>query len=135
MANPNPNPKNRFKKGHVGVAGPGRPPGSTNVLPRDIKSLLREAAANTGFMERVPVLDPERDDHPYDPMPGARSAACFVWTGKYFDRPLPMRGLSRCFEEAMEAASALRERLGRPVKAVCLNRFRPTRTPRGFEED
>ena len=44
MANPNPNPKNRFKKGHVGVAGPGRPRGSTNVLTRDIKTLLREAA-------------------------------------------------------------------------------------------
>jgi hypothetical protein len=57
MANPNPNPKNRFKKGHAGVAGPGRPPASTNVITRDIKSLLREAAANTGFMERVPVLD------------------------------------------------------------------------------
>jgi hypothetical protein len=57
MANPNPNPKNRFKKGHAPLAGGGRPRGATNVLTRDIRSLLREAAANTGFMERVPVLD------------------------------------------------------------------------------
>jgi hypothetical protein len=27
-------------------------------MTRDIKTLLREAAANTGFMEKVPVLDP-----------------------------------------------------------------------------
>ena len=53
----NPNPKNKFQKGHARLAGAGRPTGSTNVLTRDIKSLLREAAANTGFMERVPVLD------------------------------------------------------------------------------
>ena len=57
MANPNPNPKNRFKKGHAPVAGGGRPPGATNILTKDMKTLLREAAANTGFMERVPVLD------------------------------------------------------------------------------
>ena len=53
----NPNPKNKFQKGHPGLPGAGRPPGATNVLTRDIKTLLREAAANTGFMERVPVLD------------------------------------------------------------------------------
>jgi hypothetical protein len=53
MANPNPNPKNRFKKGHVGVAGPGRPRGSTNVLTRDIKSLLREAAASACLLVRL----------------------------------------------------------------------------------
>jgi hypothetical protein len=53
MANPNPNPKNRFKKGHVGVAGPGRPSGSTNVLTRDIKVLIREAAEEVGLIQRV----------------------------------------------------------------------------------
>ena len=53
MANPNPNPKNRFKKGHVGVAGPGRPRGSTNVLTRDIKVLIREAAEEVGLIQRV----------------------------------------------------------------------------------
>ena len=47
MANPNPNPKNRFKKGHVGVAGPGRPRGSTNILTRDIKSLPPPKAGPT----------------------------------------------------------------------------------------
>jgi len=64
----------------------------------------------------------------------AKGSTCIVWTDRYFDRPVPMRSLSRCFDEAMEAASALRERLGRPVKAVCLNRFRPT-SRRSFEED
>jgi hypothetical protein len=54
----NPNPKNKFQKGHARVAGAGRPPGATNILTRDIKTLIREAAANTGFMEKVPVLDP-----------------------------------------------------------------------------
>ena len=53
MANPNPNPKNRFKKGHVGVAGPGRPYGSTDLLTKDIKTLLREAAEEVGFIQRV----------------------------------------------------------------------------------
>ena len=53
MANPNPNPKNRFKKGHAPVAGGGRPPGSTNVLTKDIKTLLREAAEEVGFIQRV----------------------------------------------------------------------------------
>jgi hypothetical protein len=56
MANPNPNPQSRFQKGH---RLNGRKPGQPNLVSRDIKSLLREAAANTGFMERVPVLDAE----------------------------------------------------------------------------
>ena len=34
-----------------------QPPGTPNVMTKDIKTLLREAATNTGFMERVPVLD------------------------------------------------------------------------------
>jgi hypothetical protein len=33
--------------------------GSTNVLTREIKTLLREAAKETGFIQRVPVLDAE----------------------------------------------------------------------------
>ena len=59
MANPNPNPKNRFKKGHVGVAGPGRPAGAINVISRDIKTIIRKAAEEVGFIRRVPVLDAE----------------------------------------------------------------------------
>jgi hypothetical protein len=60
----NPNPKNRFKKGHVGVAGPGRPPGATNVLTRDIKALIREAAeevcaSHEGLLVEPTVLAPE----------------------------------------------------------------------------
>jgi hypothetical protein len=52
MANPNPNPKSRFQKGHK-LAG--RKPGQPNLMTRDIKTLLREADANPGFLERVPV--------------------------------------------------------------------------------
>jgi hypothetical protein len=58
MANPNPNPKNRFKKGHVGVAGPGRPAGAINVISRDIKTISK-AAEEVGYIRRVPVLDAE----------------------------------------------------------------------------
>ena len=57
MANSNPNPENRFQKGHAGVAGAGRPRGTTNILTTNIKTLLREAAEEVGFVQRVPVLD------------------------------------------------------------------------------
>ena len=57
MANSNPNPENRFQKGHAGVAGAGRPRGTTNILTTNIKTLLREAAEEVGFIQRVPVLD------------------------------------------------------------------------------
>jgi hypothetical protein len=52
---PNLNPQNKFQKGDKRA---GRKPGQPNLMTRDIKTLLREAAANTGFMEKVPVLDP-----------------------------------------------------------------------------
>jgi len=43
MANPNPIPK--FQKGHKKVEGSGRKPGSVNLITRDIRQLIREAAA------------------------------------------------------------------------------------------
>ena len=49
----NPNPKNKFQKGHARVAGAGRPAGSTNVLTKEIRTLLREAAEEVGFIQRV----------------------------------------------------------------------------------
>jgi hypothetical protein len=59
MANSNPNPKNRFRKGDPAPPGAGRPPGATNVLSRDIKTIIRKAAEEVGFIRRVPVLDAE----------------------------------------------------------------------------
>ena len=47
----NPNPKNKFQKGHARVAGAGRPAGSTNVLTKEIRTLLREAAEEVGFIQ------------------------------------------------------------------------------------
>jgi hypothetical protein len=52
----NPNPKNKFQKGDKRA---GRPPGVANTLTRDIKSLIREAMEETGYIERVAVLDAE----------------------------------------------------------------------------
>jgi hypothetical protein len=46
----NPNPKNKFQKGDKRA---GRPPGTTNVLTKDIKTLIREAAEEVGFIQRV----------------------------------------------------------------------------------
>jgi hypothetical protein len=54
MANPNPNPKSRFQPGHKPA---GRKPGQPNFISRDIKTLIRNAAKEVGFVERVPVLD------------------------------------------------------------------------------
>ena len=50
----NPNPTNKFQKGHKPV---GRKPGLPNLMTRDIKTLIREAAEEAGFIQRVPVLD------------------------------------------------------------------------------
>jgi hypothetical protein len=50
MGKGNHNPKNKFQKGDKRA---GRPSGSTNVLTRDIKTLLREAAEEVGFIQRV----------------------------------------------------------------------------------
>jgi hypothetical protein len=55
----NPNPKNKFQKGHGRVVGAGRPAGATNVLSRDIKTIIRKAAEEVGFIRRVPVFDAE----------------------------------------------------------------------------
>jgi hypothetical protein len=41
----------------VPVEGSGRKAGQTNQITRDIKTLLREAAEETGFIQRVPMLD------------------------------------------------------------------------------
>jgi hypothetical protein len=46
----NPNPKNKFQKGDKRA---GRPAGVTNVMSKDIKILLREAAEEVGFIQRV----------------------------------------------------------------------------------
>jgi hypothetical protein len=53
----NPNPTNKFQKGHARLPGAGRKPGQANYVTRDIRQLIREAAAETGFIEKVPVLD------------------------------------------------------------------------------
>jgi hypothetical protein len=45
----NSHPTSKFQKGN------NRKPGQPNLMTRDIKPLLREAAANPGFLERVPV--------------------------------------------------------------------------------
>jgi len=45
----NPHPTSKFQKGHK----IGRKPGTTNVLTKDIKTLLREAAEEVGFIQRV----------------------------------------------------------------------------------
>jgi hypothetical protein len=52
----NPHPVSKFQKGHK-LAG--RKPGQPNLVSRDLKTLIREAAAEAGFVERVPVLDAE----------------------------------------------------------------------------
>ena len=49
----NPNPQNKFQKGNK----LGRKPGQPNLVTKDIKTLLREAAEEVGFVQRVPVLD------------------------------------------------------------------------------
>ena len=46
----NPNPKNKFQKGDKRA---GRPAGVTNVMSKDIKILLREAAEEVGFIQKV----------------------------------------------------------------------------------
>jgi hypothetical protein len=46
----NPNPKNKFQKGDKRA---GRPAGVTNVMSKEIKILLREAAEEVGFIQRV----------------------------------------------------------------------------------
>ena len=52
----NPHPVSKFQKGNkVG----GRKPGQPNLVSKDLKTLIREAAAEAGFVERVPVCDAE----------------------------------------------------------------------------
>jgi hypothetical protein len=52
----NPHPVSKFQKGNkVG----GRKSGQPNLVSRDLKTLIREAAAEAGFVERVPVGDAE----------------------------------------------------------------------------
>ena len=46
----NPHPVSKFQKGHKLS---GRKPGQPNLVSRDIKTLIREAAAEVGFVERV----------------------------------------------------------------------------------
>jgi hypothetical protein len=53
----NPKPTNKFQKGHARLPGAGRKPGQANYVTRDIRQLIREAAEETGFIEKVPVLD------------------------------------------------------------------------------
>jgi hypothetical protein len=52
----NPNPTNKFQKGNREAA---KKLGQPNLVSRDLKTLIREAAAEAGFVERVPVLDAE----------------------------------------------------------------------------
>lgn len=56
MANPNPSPQSRFQKGHKLR---GRKPGQPNLKWRDIKTIIRMAAEEVGYIRRVPVLDAE----------------------------------------------------------------------------
>ena len=56
MANPNPNPQSRFQKGNKLS---GRKPGQPNLVSRDIKTIIRLAAEEVGFIRRVPVRDAE----------------------------------------------------------------------------
>ena len=49
----NPSPSNKFQKGNK----LGRKPGQPNLMSKDIKTLLREAAEEVGFVQRAPVLD------------------------------------------------------------------------------
>ena len=56
MGKGNPNPTPKFQKGHKKIEGSGRQAGQTNPITREIKTLLREAAEETGFIQRVPVL-------------------------------------------------------------------------------
>jgi hypothetical protein len=52
----NPNPKNKFQKGDKRA---GRPLGLANVISRDIKTIIRKAAEEVGFIRRVPELEAE----------------------------------------------------------------------------
>ena len=45
----NPNPQNKFQKGNK----LGRKPGQPNLMTKDIRTLLREAAEEVGFIQRV----------------------------------------------------------------------------------
>ena len=49
----NPHPVHKFQKGQPRPPGAGRKPGQPNVLTKDIKTLLREAAEEVGFIQRV----------------------------------------------------------------------------------
>jgi hypothetical protein len=53
----NPHPVSKFQKGHNRVGG--RKPGQPNFMTRDIKTIIRKAAEEVGFIRRVPVLDAE----------------------------------------------------------------------------
>ncbi|HWX30534.1 MAG TPA: hypothetical protein VNZ53_24210 [Steroidobacteraceae bacterium] len=51
----NPNPTNKFQKGNK----LGRKPGQPNFVSRDIKTIIRKAAEEVGYIRRVPVFDAE----------------------------------------------------------------------------
>jgi hypothetical protein len=50
----NPNPQNKFQKGNKQAS---KKLGQPHFMSRDIRTLIREAAEEVGFIERVPVLD------------------------------------------------------------------------------
>jgi hypothetical protein len=51
----NRNPANKFKKGQTKTPGSGRKVGQSNILTADVRSLIRQAAEETGYKEMVPV--------------------------------------------------------------------------------
>ena len=59
MGKGNPNPTPRFQKGDKKPEGSGRKAGQINQITRDIKTIIRRAAEEVGFIRRVPVLDAE----------------------------------------------------------------------------
>jgi hypothetical protein len=59
MPKGNPNPVTKFKKGRPKPPGSGRQVGQPNYLTGDVRKLIRQAAEETGFITREPVLDAE----------------------------------------------------------------------------
>jgi hypothetical protein len=62
----NPNPKNKFQKGHPGLPGAGRPPGATNVLTRD--SGLVDVSRRTCFTTNARAISRVTSTIPFDPL-------------------------------------------------------------------
>ena len=76
----NPNPASSFKKGQKKVEGSGRKPGQRNIVTKDMKEALLEAASRVGFIRE--------EDLDADGKPTGKAKANSVWNPMGESKPI-----------------------------------------------